>query len=420
MDPSTVTLTFDLDALRRVGVAVLGGLAIGVERQWSGKATGPAARFAGLRTFTMLGLIAGLSGWLWTAGLTGPAAILLAGLGALVVIAYLAASRTDVDGTTEVAAFVVLASGVIAGAGDIRISSALVAITLLLLVEKTRLHGWVSKLDREEVRAGARFAVMAAVVLPLLPAGPFGPYGGVRPRQIWALVLFFSGLSFLGYIARRAAGPRLGYAVAGALGGLVSSTSVTLTFSRLSRSTPDAGRSLAAGVLGANVVLFPRVLVVTAVLAPALAGALWIWLLAPAAIGTAIAVYGLRAPDGSAPPGALKNPLQLGAALQMAVLFQVVLLAVNFATATFGTQGLFGSAAVLGLTDVDALTLSMSRLVSDGSEASLVARALAVGILANTIVKFGLALVLGRGQFRMLAAAGLLGMAAAVAIAAFR
>ena len=103
--------TFDGTAAIQVGIAVLGGMAVGIERQWSGKADGPAARFAGLRTFTLLGLTAGLSGWLWTVGLTGPAIVLLAGVGALVVVAYLAASRRDIDGTTEVAAFVVLEIG---------------------------------------------------------------------------------------------------------------------------------------------------------------------------------------------------------------------------------------------------------------------------------------------------------------------
>ena len=91
---------------------VLGGLAVGIEREWSGKSSGPHARFAGLRTFTLLGIISTLSGWLWTSGLQGPAAILLAGAGALVVVAYAAASRRDVDGTTEVAAIVVLTAGV--------------------------------------------------------------------------------------------------------------------------------------------------------------------------------------------------------------------------------------------------------------------------------------------------------------------
>ena len=412
---------FDLAAIERLIVALLGGLAVGVERQWSGKADGPAARFAGLRTFTLLGLVAGLAGWLWTAGLTGPAVILLAGLGALVVVAYQAASRTDIDGTTEVTAFVVLASGVLAGAGHERIASGIIAITLLLLVEKRQLHGLVKRLDVVEIRAAARFAIMAAVILPLLPEGPFGPLGGVRPRQLWALVLFFSGLSFVGYLARRVAGPGRGYALAGTLGGILSSTSVTLTFSRLSRDHPMFGRSLAAGVMGANVVLFPRVLIAALVIEPTLAAALWPSFIAPLAVGLLLVWTGLRdSPNAAGEADADRNPLHIRAALQMAVVLQLVLFGVAFATGRFGQQGLIASAAFLGLADVDALTLSMARMATAGAVlAHVAARALTVGILANTLVKLGLAMFLGRGRFRPLAGTGLALMALTLAAAMY-
>jgi uncharacterized membrane protein (DUF4010 family) len=287
-------VSFDAAAFWNIAIALLGGLAVGIERQWSGHALGPRARFAGMRTFTLLGLVAGLSGWLWVAGLEGPAVVFLAGLGALVVVAYLSASRTDVDGTTEVAAFVVLAAGLLAGAGQRTVASAIIALTVLLLFEKKGLHRLVGKLDRVELQAAARFAVMAAVVLPLLPEGPFGPFGGIKPRQLWMLVLFFSGISFAGYIARRAVGRSHGYAIAGTLGGLVSSTSTTLALSRLSRGRQTAGIALAAGALGASVVLFPRVFVACAVLSPDLARAIWPLFIAPVFVGAALVAYGLR------------------------------------------------------------------------------------------------------------------------------
>ena len=356
-------VSFDVLRSWNIAIALLGGLAVGIERQWSGHALGPRARFAGLRTFTMLGLVAGLSGWLWMAGLQGPAVVFLAGVGALVVVAYLSASRKDVDGTTEVAAFVVLAAGVLAGAGQRTVASAIIAITVLLLVEKKGLHRLVGKLDRVEVQAGARFAVMAAVILPLLPAGPYGPFGGVKPRQLWALVLFFSGISFVGYIARRAVGRAHGYALAGTLGGLLSSTSVTLAFvAAQPQHARRAGVALAAGALGASVVLFPRVLVASAVLAPPLARAHLAALhragrhrrrarrLRPAAIGRRqvarpgqepAAVRGRAADGGALPGGALPD---------------------DRSCPDFGSQGLFASSAVLGLTDMDALTVSMARL----------------------------------------------------------
>ncbi len=407
-------MTFDVAHLWQLAVAVLGGLGVGIERQWSGHAAGPRARFAGVRTFTMLGLVSGLSGWLWTAGLTGPAVVLLAGLGALVVIAYYSASRSDVDGTTEVAAFVVLAAGVLAGAGSTGMASGIIAITVLLLVEKKRLHGFVSKLDRVEVRAGARFAVMAAVILPLLPEGPFGPFGGIRPRLLWTLVIFFSGLSFLGYLARRTGAGNRGFALAGTLGGVVSSTSVTLTFARLSRSHHATGRALAAGTLGANVVLLPRIAIASAVLAPALSMALWPALVLPALIGIVLFLTGLRDPGRSEPLTRDRNPLQILAAIQMAALFQVVLFVAWFARAQFGDPGLYGTAALLGLVDMDALTISMAQIARSGTAPELAARAVLVGLIANTAVKLGITLVVGRGRFRAFTATGLVLMGLAL------
>ena len=165
----------DTDTVVGVAAAALGGLAVGVERQWSGHASGPAPRFAGVRTFALLGGLAGVAGWLWAQGERAPAALLLGGGAALVVAAYVAASRRDVDGTTEVAALVVLAAGFLAGTQRLALASGVIATTVLILVEKSRLHGLVARLNDEEMRAGARFAVMAVVILPLLPAGRTDP-----------------------------------------------------------------------------------------------------------------------------------------------------------------------------------------------------------------------------------------------------
>jgi uncharacterized membrane protein (DUF4010 family) len=181
-----------------LGVATLGGAAIGLERQWSGHASGPQARFGGIRTFTLLGGLGGLAGWLALGDLLPLAVVLLASAAAVVVAAYAAASRVDVDGTTEVAAIVVLAAGTLAGAGYVALGSAVVAATAVLLVEKTRLHALATRIDDATLRASARFAALACIILPLLPPGPYGPFDAIRPRELWALVLFFSGLSFVG------------------------------------------------------------------------------------------------------------------------------------------------------------------------------------------------------------------------------
>ncbi len=404
-------------------VAALGGAAVGLERQWSGHAEGPSARFAGIRTFTMLGALAGLSGWMWTAGMPAFAGILLAGGVAITAAGYVAASRKEIDGTTEVAALLVLAAGMLAGMGLLRMASGIIAVEILLLVEKSRLHSLVRRIDDTELRAGVRFAVMALVILPLLPKGPYGPFASVRPHELWILVLFFSGLSFLGHLARRLVGPRRGYLLSGVFGGLISSTNVTLTFARLSRKEPSIAPALAVGAVGANAMLYPRVLAAIAVLNGALVGPLVPYLAAPAVVAwLAVAVGARKQQTGDTVPSVLAgNPLQLSAALQMAVLFQVVLLAVNFARDTWGQAGVLTTAAVLGLTDVDALTVSITKGAQSLS-LDVAALAIAIGILANTALKMGVALFFGNPRFRVIVAGTLLTMlvAAAASIALMR
>jgi uncharacterized membrane protein (DUF4010 family) len=398
-------------------IATLGGAAVGLERQWSGHAEGPAARFAGIRTFTMLGAVGGLAGLLWKDGLSVPAAVLLMGAVAIVAAAYVAGSRRDVDGTTEVAALIVVTAGLLAGIGSIRLASGVIAIVTLLLVEKSRLHALVKQVDDVGMRSGVRFGVMALVVLPLLPEGPYGPLGGIQPRNLWTLVLFFSGLNFAAYVARRAAGSGRGYLVTGLLGGLVSSTNVTFTFARGSWRDASLERPLAWGAVAANAMLYPRVLVVTAILNPAVVRPLAALLVPPAIVAALAAVAGMRsAAPGREPDVPDKNPLQLASALRMAALFQGVLFVVYAARQMWGASGIFASAALLGLTDVDALTVSMTRDVARHLSAGIGAAAIAIGVLSNTTMKLGMTLVLGSGRFRIIAGGALAAMLAAGAL----
>jgi uncharacterized membrane protein (DUF4010 family) len=410
---------FDTNAIGHVLVAFMGGLAVGIEREWS-RTTGPHPRFGGLRTFTLLGLISGFSGWLSVSGFSALAVVLLSAAAALIVVAYAVASRVSIGASTEVAALVVLTAGVLAGAGEVRVASALFAATVLLLVEKAPLHGMVARLDDAEVRAGAQFAVLAVVILPLVPDGPYGPFGGVRPHQLWILVLLMSALSFCGYVARRAIGSGRGYALTGLLGGLVSSTSVTLSLAHVSRRDAALGRSLAAGTLAACVVMLPRILLVTALLYRPLALALWPWLIAPAVIGLGLAFRGLRLEESTEAAKALDdNPLALGAAIKMALLFQMVLYAVAIVRIWFGDRGLYASVGLVGLSEVDAVTISLAQNAATGLALAVVTRAVLIAALANTLTKLGIALVVGRGLFRRLAATGLALMALALGAALY-
>ncbi len=403
----------DMTMVGGLVVATLGGAAIGLERQWSGHASGPQARFGGIRTFTMLGGVGGLAGWLSVAGLLPLAVVLLAVAGALVVAGYATASRIDIDATTEVSAVVVLAAGTLAGAGQIVLASAVVAATAVLLLEKTRLHALVGHIDDAALRASARFAAMACIVLPLLPAGPYGPLDAIRPRELWALVLFFSGLSFIGWLARRLIGAHQGVMVAGLLGGIVSSTTVTLRFARDSREEGAPRLALGAGVVAACTVMLLRVILASAVLNPPLAGALPRYVGLAFILGTVVALVAWRAkaPPAAAPSSA-DSPLQLKAALQMTALFQVVLFVIIAVQQRWSSEALVATSAFVGLTDLDALTLSLARTAASPADVAQASVALVAGIVANTAFKLAVAAVVGRGTFRTITVAALGGMAA--------
>jgi uncharacterized membrane protein (DUF4010 family) len=400
----------------RVAIAAVIGLAAGLEREWSGHASGPDARFAGLRTFLMLGAVGGIAGSVGAAGYPQVASAIALSASALCVVAYAMAVRrptATTDGTTEVAALIVVALGVIAGIGWITLAAGAGALMVLALREKSRLHWLVQRLGESELRAALQFAVLAVVVLPLLPSGPFFDVVGLRPRALWAIVLLFSGLNFAGFVARRAAGAHRGYKITGALGGVISSTAVTLAFSRQSRRDAELGVALAGGVIAACTVLVPRVLLVSAVLNPRVALQLLPFLAPPFVIGAAIVALGWRTNGGGnkRTDDMVTNPLHLAAAVQMAVAFQVAMTTIAFVRQRWGLPGIFATAAALGLTDVDALTVSMSRQESL-LDASIAARAITIGILANTLMKLGIAVVLGRASFRRRASVGLVALAA--------
>ena len=400
-------------------VATLGGAVIGLEREWSGHATGPAARFGGIRTFTLLGALGGVSGWLSIHDLLPLAVVLLAASSALVVAAYAASSHADVGATTEVAALVVLAAGMLSGAGYLAPGSALVTATALLLLEKTRVHALVTRIDDQSLRASVRFAAMACVILPLLPTGPYGPYGAVKPRELWVLVLFFSGLSFVGWILRRVIGPSQGVILSGLLGGIVSSTSVALTFARDSRPSQAPRVALGAGVIAACTIMLVRLTIACAVLNPPLALAILPYIAGAFVIGAAVTVVAWRRNAGetkNGDTGELDSPLRTTASLQMAALFQIVLFVIAFVQMRWGSSALVMTSAIVGLTDLDALTLSLARRGGGGDELQPIVIALVTGILSNTLLKLAVAAGIGRGTFRMFAGGALAAIAIALGV----
>ena len=408
-----------LAAALRLAVAALLGLAVGIERQWSGHATGPAARFAGMRTFFILGIIGGVSGLLAASSQVALGTALLSTTAAFTVAAFVVTMRrpqAELDGTTEAAALAVLGLGALAGGGQLTLAAGAVAAIVFALSEKQRLHDMVSRVGEVELLAGARFAVMALVILPLLPAEPLAWLEGVSPRGLWTLVVVFSAVNFVGYIALKTVGADRGYGISGLVGGLVSSTAVVLQFSRRSRDEPEHAAALARGAVAACTVVPLRLLAIIAAITPAVAMASLKYLIAPAVVGAAFLLFGLikRESTTGGDDAEARSPLNVISSLKMAAFLTLALSAVEWFGTGFGTQGVLTTAAALGFGDTDALTVSMARMGRDAARVELAAMGVAVGLLSNTAFKLGFALVLGSPRFRAYAAVGLGAMGLAI------
>lgn len=379
----------------RLAAALAVGLIIGLERGWTDRDRPEGRRAAGLRTFTIAGFGGGIAAFLAPDLGPGPLLLLLAGIGAYMLAAYLR-EEGSLGLTTEVAMLVTILLGAAAGAGHVLVGAGGAVVVALLLREKDRLHGWLERFTPAETAAALQFLLIAVVVPPFLPDRTLDPWQAINPAKIWWLVVLVAGLSFAGYAAVRIAGPRVGTLLTGLLGGLVSSTALTLVFARQAQAAPQAAPALAAGIVAAWAVMVVRVAVLVLVLHPPLAIALAAPLAGAAvvAIGSGLWLWRAAADRTSeAPP--LGNPLELWSALKIVALITAVLLLSKALDATLGVAGLYLLAAISGLADVDAITLSAARLTQGGLDLTAGATVVLIAAGVNTLVKAGLAVVLG-------------------------
>ncbi|TCO74119.1 MgtC/SapB family protein [Rhodovulum euryhalinum] len=413
----------DIELFRRLGLALAIGLLFGLERGWHTRDEAEGTRVAGLRTFGLTGLLGGICGWL--VPFTGPTFLGLAFLAVTVLVAvtYWAQLGADDDLglTTEMALVLTFALGAAALLGDMGAAAASAVVATALLSLKRVLHGWVARIRQFELAALVQLAVISVVVLPLLPDRPFGPGQTLNPHELWWAVVVVAGLSFLGYAAMRLAGAGLGAVITGLFGGLASSTSTTLALSRLVREDARLGPMLAIGVVLAGSVTFLRVLVLATIFAPGLLGPLAPPLVAMAVTGFAgagfLALWAGQQRKSAADLDGLTNPLALGTALSFGAVLVVVLIGTHYFRLWFGEGGVYAAAALSGLTDVDALTISVARLSRTDLALPAAAVAIVLAVSVNTAVKTGIAFAVGGRAFglRILAVHGtVLGVGAAV------
>jgi uncharacterized membrane protein (DUF4010 family) len=341
-------------------VSLLLGLLLGLERERAKKAQ---PLFAGIRTLPLIALCGFFSATAGQKGMPMALPALLLAVAAFGLASYLRAPEPDAGITTEMAALVAALLGAVVAWGQVAVAASAAVVVTLLLTLKAPLHRLAGRVSGEEILAIVKFGIVAVVVLPLLPDEPIGPHGVLVPRKVGLMVVILSGVSLVGYLLVRVLGGRAGWALAGALGGLVSSTATTLSFSAKARDAREQVPSLAVGVILASTVLYLRGAVVLGLmdlkLARYLAPRLGILLL----VGLAFALMQFRRGRRHVAENVeLGNPVELGRAVTMGLVFAVVIVLARVAQHELGTTGLWAVGLVGGLVDVDSIAVAAARL----------------------------------------------------------
>ena len=392
------------DILLQIGSALAVGLLVGIERGWQLRGAHDGMRIAGIRTFSLLGLVAGIAGLLASYEYIVVASSIVVGAALVVAISHAWALKVDgrPDATSAVAALVTLALGFIGGIGEPGLAVAGGAVVTLILALRAELHQLIDALDEEDIKAFARYAVIALAIFPFLPDGKFGPYDAWEPQVLWFVVIIVTGFSFLGYAANRIFGAKRGTIATAIIGGAYSSTAVTQSLSQR-LGAGQGGGSENAGISLATMVMYLRVIVLVAVLATPLILP-FVELVAPALVVSAIVSYLLYRKSvtsaGPAPPG---NPIALLPAMGFVAFVAAAAVAARWAEGTFGEQGIAVLLFFMGSMDVDAAIITAGGLEPGTISAELAALAVAGTILCNMGVKLGVTIAYGRRAARQAA-----------------
>ncbi|MEZ5997829.1 MAG: MgtC/SapB family protein [Hyphomonas sp.] len=404
----------------RAGVALAIGLLIGLERGWKDRGDPVGSRVAGFRTFGLIGLAGGLAGVLDAGnGFVIAAAVL--GLALLLREGFEASigETRNVSATTMVAALVTFSLG----AAAVRISPLLAAaagvITAFVLWLREPMHRLLGLIEERELSAFLRLLLISIVILPLMPDEGLGPHGIINPRQVWLVVVLISGLGFVGYLGVKFLGEQAGIGLMALAGGLASSTAATLSLARLSAGDIGNERAYAGGVAAAWAVMFVRIGIIVGGIRYQLLHFVWLPLAAMFAVtGIMAGMELLRRSERTPAQMTLSNPLDLKSALVFAGILVAALVVSRLAQEAWGTHGVFGVATIAGLVDVDAISISMSKLSLADLSDTVAARAIVIAAMSNTVFKTGLAFAGGTAAFgrRVLLGAALTLAAGTVAL----
>lgn len=369
----------------RLFLALALSFLVGMERE-SSSMLFKGRVFAGVRTYTLIGVFGFGCAWLMQAGVPWALPVGIIVVGSLAVTGYLAKLREGFLGwTSEVAAIVTFVMGALCLLADIWVPTAIGIIVTFLLSEKAKIENFVVQLDQNEFLAVVRFLIVTVIILPVLPDQAYTQFK-LNPRHIWQVVVLVSTIGFVGYLLAKRLGDRIGLWLSGLLGGIVSSTAVAVATGRIAKRLPGRGiRALQASLI-ASTVMYIRILVLVWFVNPGFVGHLWLKLVILAAIGLVFCLL-TRAPEQDEPKQSvetLRNPFEIRPALVFATLFVLLTVLTVLITRFYGNEGLMVLAGAVGVTDIDPFILS---LVTNADIQTISVAAILVSMMSNTLAK---------------------------------
>jgi len=414
----------DIELFKHLGVAILLSTLVGLEREQKYQLNKFKDSFGGVRTFVLIGIL-GVASYFLSQYSIYFALILGMGFLGLLISSYVMVTKIlgKFGATSEMAALVVYSVGILCGMEQYVLATAISLATLSVLHFKKPLHKWAKHLKNEEIISTIEFVLISFVVLPFLPNQGYGPYEFFNPYIIWLMVVFISGLSFLSYIAIKVLGAKKGIGLTGFLAGLISSTALTISFSEQSKRNKRVVNPYVVGLVVACTAMFFRIIVEVLVLNPDLVPGLLIPMLTMGGVGiVSILFFWIRRemlPKGSQDKAAdVKSPFRLKPAISFGLLFAFVLFLSKFMHEYMGDRGIYLTSLMSGLADVDAITVSMAKMVNDGMDEKTGIIAITIAAMTNTFVKGGYFFIFGARKvaLKIVSVFGLMIFAGAVSL----
>lgn len=385
------------------------GALVGLIRQWADRSEvgedGSAESSAGLRTYALWSFLGALAVYCGVHFHSWTFPIILTLFGSYLIVGYVVehAGKGGIGLTSYAAGLITFLMGAMVMWGEIRIAIAIAAALGVLIAAKQSTHAFTRHIRPEDVRIALQFLVVTGLILPIVPNAGVGPADAINPYKIWWMVVLISGLGFAGYMGIRLMGAKAGILMTGVAGGFASSTATTLALSRASKQMPELSTSLGLGILLACTIMFARVWAVVLTLHSELAIALVLpfCLMAAPGVVTLLVVLVRGAKQQTIETPELTNPLSLSVAIKFALLYAVIVLLVTLSQQWSADKGLYLVSFVSGLTDMDAIALSLTDMVKQGTVAlQLAAKGIVVGAIANTLFKAAFAIYAGSRELR--------------------